>query len=220
MQRKEHYHGSLPHYQQPGQWYFITCVLNDSFHSKALRRNAHKINLARAIYEQLKKTNPAGEDCTKAKKAYLHERRHYSIVFDKHLNNISIPKINLSLEYNRKILEEALGYWEGKRLTSHAWCIMPSHFHWVVSLFKTDERGTPVFLQDILHSVKLYSARRINKAENRSGQLWMHESFETTIRDDRHFMNVVNYTINNPVVARLVNDYREWPGTFIKSGLF
>ena len=98
MQRKEHYHGSLPHYQQPGQWYFITCVLNDSFHSKALRRNAHKINLARAIYEQLKKTNPAGEDCTKAKKAYLHERRHYSIVFDKHLNNISIPKINLSLE--------------------------------------------------------------------------------------------------------------------------
>jgi len=71
----------------------------------------------------------------------------------------------------------------------------------------------PVYLQDILHSVKLFTARKINENEGRTGQLWEHESFDTTIRNEMHFSNVFNYVINNPVSAGLVSDWRDWPGT-------
>lgn len=96
---------------------------------------------------------------------------------------------------------------------------MSNHFHWVVSIFEKDENGKPVYLQDILHSIKLFSARRINENENHIGQLWVHESFDTTIRDKKHFMNVVKYTINNPVSAKLVKDWKDWPSTFIEPEL-
>ena len=95
---------------------------------------------------------------------------------------------------------------------------MSNHFHWVLSLFEKDDSGNPVFLEDILHSVKLFSARRINKNEGYEGQLWIHESFETTIRNNLHFNNVVNYVINNPVSAGLVYDWQNWPGTFLEAG--
>ena len=72
-----------------------------------------------------------------------------------------------------------------------------------------------IYLQDILHSVKLFTAREINKNENRSGQLWEHESFDTTLRDERHYVNAEKYVIENPVSAELVENWKEWPGTRI-----
>ncbi len=84
-----------------------------------------------------------------------------------------------------------------------------------LQLEKLQSLVKPVYLQDILHSVKLFSARRINENENRTGQLWEHESFETTIRNYRHFFNVMNYTIQNPVSAGIIKDWKEWPGTRI-----
>lgn len=79
--------------------------------------------------------------------------------------------------------------------------------------FPNPDISKPVYLQDILHSVKLFTARRINKNENRTGHLWEEESFETTIRNDKHFVNVVNYTIQNPVSVGIVKDWSVWPGT-------
>lgn len=51
-------------------------------------------------------------------------------------------------------------------------------------------------------------------------QLWMHESFETTIRDEQHFVNVVDYTLNNPVKACMIDDWRKWPGSFCEPDSF
>ncbi|MCD6355592.1 MAG: transposase, partial [Prolixibacteraceae bacterium] len=155
-----------------------------------------------------------GNSLSRAKKNYYVALRKYRLAFDKVLHNSKAPTIMLTAKNNRAVLEEALNFWEGKRLKNHAWCIMSNHFHWVLSVFEKDKNGNPVYLQDILHSVKLYSSRRINKNENRKGQLWMHESFETTIRDNSHFVRVVNYTINNPVSAKLVTEWQNWPGTF------
>ena len=90
---------------------------------------------------------------------------------------------------------------------------MSNHVHWMLSVFERDENGKPVYLQDILHSVKLLTARRINDNENLRGQFWEHESFETTIRNDWHFARVFSYVIGNPVKAGLVQYWQEWPGT-------
>lgn len=268
--RKEHYRCKLPHFQQPGQWYSVTCSLFGAMPESAMQKYSIQLEVAKNRLENLKvglsKTDiqqlsdfPKSESLALAKKDYQIALRKYRLAFDKILNNSNLPKINLAKEINRKIIEEALLFWEGKRLTSHAWCIMSNHFHWVLSVFekevgvsgvglsksdnsdlgkskspgvgfsKSDKSdlenqspgvglgksntGNPVYLQDILHSVKLFSAHRINKNEKRKGQLWNHESFETTIRNDRHFVNVVNYTLNNPVNAGLVKNWQDWPGS-------
>lgn len=223
-----------------------------------------------------------------AKKEYQIALRKYRLAYDKVLNNSILPGINLLKEENRKIIEEALLFWEGKRMANHAWCIMRNHVHWIITVFdreagtgasgvgvsnsdtgksdnllsgssfsatsescspdnsssatsescspdqrdgnqqsresefpnsdifdlgKSKSQPKPVYLQDILHSVKLFTARRINENENLTGQLWEHESFDTTIRNDRHFMNVFNYVIQNPVSAGLVENWPDWPGT-------
>ncbi|MBN1819688.1 MAG: transposase [Prolixibacteraceae bacterium] len=248
--KKEHYRRKLPHFQQPGQWYFVTCLLVSAIPKGALNKYSLNLEAAKKLYLSLKKEAERDMDLPKsvnmnvdfpepvkinvdfpksvkenfdfgksksriekAKKDYRIALRKYSIAYDKILNNSSLPRILLNKKDNLKIMEEALSFYEGKRVTSHAWCIMPNHFHWVLTVNKADENSMPVYLQDILHSVKLYTARRINRNENRSGQFWEHESFETTLRDDKHFINAVNYTIMNPVVAGLVNNWEDWPGT-------
>ena len=89
---------------------------------------------------------------------------------------------------------------------------MPNHVHWVLQVFDKDENNKPVYLEDILKSTKQFSASEINKIENRKGKLWQKESFDTTIRDHKHLYYCIEYTLNNPVSAGFVKQWKNWPG--------
>jgi putative transposase len=239
--KREHYRQKLPHFQQPGQWYSVTVSLEGAIPKSAMAKYSLKLAVAKDNYQKLLdqtkspirdmdfpksmvhqsesknknfdlgKSNSLKEE---AKITYFTALRNYRLAYDKFLHKSTEPTISLINPINMEVINEALRFWEGKRLNSHAWCIMSNHFHWVLTVFEKDESGEPVYLQDILHSVKLFTAKRINKAENRNGQLWTHESFEITIRNNKHFTNVFNYVINNPVSAHLVEDWKNWPGTW------
>jgi len=144
---------------------------------------------------------------------YRTVRRKYIKAYDDLLDAERNPVINLSKSENTEIISESLKFWEGKKLNNCAFTIMRNHVHWVFEVFEKDEQGNPVYLQDIMQSVKRFSANRINKLENRIGHLWQKESFDTTIRDNKHMYNAVKYTLNNPVAAGLVTDWKLWPGT-------
>ena len=73
--------------------------------------------------------------------------------------------------------------------------------------------GQEMIKQDILQSVKRFTANQINKIEGRTGTLWHNESYDTTIRNEIHLHNAINYTLNNPVAAGLVKEWWEWKGT-------
>ena len=79
-------------------------------------------------------------------------------------------------------------------------------------LYEMDKNKNLVYLQDIMHSVKRFTANRINKLENRTGTLWQKESFDTTIRNEKHLYYAIEYTLNNPVSANLVTDRNDWIG--------
>ena len=219
MEKKEHYRGNLPHFQKPGQWYFITCVLAGAMPKNTISKYSQKLETVARIYKYLWTNDPNGKKFMIARRDYFIALEKYRRAFESVLHNSDTAEIKLSKENNRQQIEKALWFWDGKRLKSHAWCIMPNHLHWVVSLFEKNEKGEPVYLQDILHSVKLYTARRINDNEGRKGRLWTHESFDTTIRNNRHFIKVVNYTKNNPVASGLVNNWKEWKGTYVEPDL-
>ena len=216
--KKEHYRGNLPHFQRPGQWYSVTCSLFGAMPKGAMEKHAFELEIAKGNLKLAKTNKTSNEETLVFQRQYYRALNNYRLAYDKALHNSKSPKISLSTLENRPILEEALRFWEGKRLTSHAWCIMSNHFHWILSVFEKDENGKPVYLEDILHSIKLFSARRINENEMNEGQFWIHESFETTIRNNIHFINVVNYVINNPVSAGLIDNWQSWPGTFLEAG--
>jgi len=140
-------------------------------------------------------------------------RKKYMKAFDDLLHLQTKFIVDLSPNENTQEVIKALCYWEEKRIKNYAICVMSNHVHWVFKMLDKDENGEPAYLQDILQSVKRFSANQINKLENRSGTLWHNESFDTTIRDEEHLYNAINYTIENPVRAGLVANWWEWKGT-------
>jgi len=159
-------------------------------------------------------TRDASPDLEKLRMQYYSLRKKYIKAYDDLLDAERNPSVNLSKPGNTKIIAEAIQFWERKKLLNHAYSIMRNHVHWVFELLEKDSDGKPIYLQDILQSVKRHTANRINKAEGRVGSLWQKESFDTTIRDEKHLYYAIEYTLNNPVSAGLVKDWRDWAGTF------
>lgn len=229
MEKKESYKHALPHFQQPGQAYFVTWCLKDAVPKKALERYTSELERLRAtmgvgaaILNRREETRleTASPDLERLRIQYYSLRKKYIKAYDDLLDAERNPTVNLSKPGNAKIIAEAIRFWEGKKLMNHAWSIMPNHVHWVFELLGKDKDSNPVYLQDILQSVKRHTANRINKDEERGGSLWQKESFDTTIRDEKHLYYAIEYTLNNPVSAGLVKDRKDWPGSWYRCGDF
>lgn len=154
------------------------------------------------------------EETNKLQKEYFTVKDKYIKAYNELLDAERKPKVDLSKPENTRILMDTFNFWEGKKLKNHTYCIMPNHVHWVLELFEKDEEGKAVYLQDVMYSVKRFSATQINKLENRTGSLWQKESFDTTIRDEKHMYYAIEYTLNNPVNAGFVDDWKLWKGSW------
>jgi REP element-mobilizing transposase RayT len=213
--KKESYKHNLPHFQQPGQAYFITWILKDAVPAKAFPRYSVQLGQLKNQIELYKQNNPNKELVEKLQQQYYLTRKKYIKAFDDLLAVSKSNTVDLSFTGNTRIISDAMQFWQNKKLKNIAYSIMPNHVHWVLELFHNDESGNPVYLQDIMQSVKRFSARQINLRERRSGTLWQKENFDTTIRDEKHLYNTVEYTLNNPVNAGLIKNRDEWPGNFV-----
>jgi len=215
MEKKEFHRRHLPHFQQSGQAYFVTWCIKDAVPPKALESFTNQLKHLHSVIE-IAKTNKADENTIIDLKLELSGlRKKYIKALDDLLHIQTKFIVNLSDEVNTQVVLNALCYWEGIRIENYAISTMPNHVHWVLRLFDKDENGNPVYLQDILQSVKRYSSNQINLLEKRKGSLWQSECFDTTIRDELHLYNAINYTIDNPVIAGLVKNWWEWKGTML-----
>jgi REP element-mobilizing transposase RayT len=238
MEKKEYYKHLLPHFQQPGQAYFITWILKDAIPPHALKRYTEKLERLKAEVESFDKgaevsnlrkiadkipARRSGGHDTHATpnpeleallKEYYSMRKKYIKAYDDLLAVQECGLVNLTKQELLQVISEALLFWEGKRIENIAFCVMSNHVHWVFRLKEADENGKPVYLQDIMHSVKRHTANQINKLTGEKGALWQKESFDTTIRDMEHEYNAVRYTLNNPVEAKLAQNWKVWPGSW------
>ncbi len=210
----------LPHFQQSGQAYFLTWSLIDALPPKAMEVYSRQLKQIKFNIDIAKKKNSNEAVLAALQMEYVTFRRKYMKAFDNLLDLQTKFSVDLSKKDNQQIVLESLCFWEGKRLENYAICVMKNHVHWVFRLYEKNELNTAVYLQDILQSVKRYSSNKINKLEGLKGALWQKESFDTTIRDDKHLFRAVEYTINNPVEAGLVNEWSKWEGTYIAPGFF
>ena len=92
----------------------------------------------------------------------------------------------------RRIVEEGFEYIDNNMVSVHAYVIMPNHVHAVLeTLGETN-------IQQVIHTLKSYSALRINKCMHRDGCVWQRDYYDRIIRNDTHYANAINYINNNP----------------------
>jgi putative transposase len=114
-----------------------------------------------------------------------------------------------------EIVKQSIEFFEGKESTTHAYCIMPKHLHWVFS-HKEDAQ----VLWRILQRMKSYTGLHINKLLQVEGQFWEEEAYDHIVRDAKEFDNIVWYTLQNPVKAGFVKKWEDWTFSFVEKGFW
>lgn len=87
---------------------------------------------------------------------------------------------------------------------TRAFCLMPNHFHLVVSTAR-------IGLSAGMHRLNCLYAMRFNKRYKRSGHLFQNRFDARIVEGDRHAQAVARYVVDNPVRAGLCQDWRHWP---------
>ncbi len=122
-----------------------------------------------------------------------------------------------------RIVADSLHDRDGKVYRLDAYSIMSNHVHAVFAPFLSERDLTEVLMPEgrrftsrnppldaIMKSLKGYTAWECNRALQRKGTFRQAESYDHVVRDGEEFHRVVNYTLNNPVKAGLVKDWRDW----------
>jgi len=175
----------LPHWQQLGAVYFVTCRLGDSVPSHLLSRWEHDRELWLRYHPM---------PWTKEIEREYHER------FSRAVENWLDAGYGSCLLRRRdcaEIVANALHYFEGIRISMISFVVMPNHVH---ALFIQNPEWA---LEKFMQSWKRFSTREINKLVKRSGTLWQKNYFDRLVRDEKHFANCVRYIRRNPKKARL-----------------
>jgi REP element-mobilizing transposase RayT len=194
--------GYLPHLEVDGGIYFVTFRLAGSLSSTLLESwRSEKQDIIRMAHQQ----NRELSDYEKRRIEYLHlERIEDYLDAGKGECWLKNPDI-------AQIVNDALKFFNKKRYTLHAWCIMPNHVHVLFSPMKWQkDQSLDCLMIPILHSWKSFTANKANRVLNREGKFWQEEYFDTLVKSDRQFAFYVNYTLKNPVTAKLCNEWTEW----------
>lgn len=215
-EKKEFHRYHLPHYQQPGQAW----SLKDAIPAKAFPIYSHQLAQLKNQLSEEKATHSNESLIRNLEQQYQSLRKKYIKAYNDLLDAGSNSSVNLTRPAYTHLIASALQFWEGKKIHSLAFTIMSNHVHWVFETFEKDTQGKPVYVQDLMQSVKRYTAQQINKLENRQGPLWQMESFDITIRDNKHMYNAIRYTLSNPVSVGLVSHWKLWPGSYDGTGNF
>lgn len=86
-----------------------------------------------------------------------------------------------------------------------AFCLMPNHFHLVVSPLRADDLSK--WMQWLMTS----HVRRYHKRYETSGHIWQGRFKSFIIQNDEHLLTVLRYVEGNPVRSGLVTSAKDWP---------
>ncbi len=116
----------------------------------------------------------------------------------------------------RQTVLDALVHFDRQRYDLFAACVMPDHVHLLFQPWpkEDDAEGNPVFwgLADLMHSVKSFTATKINKAEGtESQQLWENEYHDRLMRSDADVEEKFRYICRNPWTDNVVGSEEAYP---------
>ena len=115
----------------------------------------------------------------------------------------------------RTIVLNSLRHFHNRRYELFAACVMPDHAHLLFQPWPNgnDNNGNVAFwpLSELLHSIKSFSAHRINQLENKRGEVWEKERFDRYIRSDRDLQEKLHYILRNPWDSGVAKQNQDYP---------
>jgi REP element-mobilizing transposase RayT len=189
--------GFLPHWRQDGCTYFVTFRTADSIPKAVFQ----KWKSERKIW--LKRRGISTEDSdwkSQLSKLVELDQKNFQRYFtaqlftelDKCCGKCLLKRPDLG-----NIVANALLFFDGSRMSTGDFVVMPNHAHALL---------TPALgyeLEDLLHSIKSYSASKINKLVKSKGSFWMPETHDHIVRHGPELNRIQDYIRNNPSKAGL-----------------
>ncbi|HOJ16468.1 MAG TPA: phospholipase D-like domain-containing protein [Caldisericia bacterium] len=180
---------NLPHWTKSGAIYWITFRLADSLPHQ-------KLEIWRAERDSWLKKHPKpwSEDDTEEYNEKFNER------LEKWLDSGYGSCILTNPAIRKEVIESILKF-DGERLKVHSAVIMPNHVHLLLEPF------TGYSLSEILKGIKGASAQKVNKfLETKANKIWMEESYDHIVRNEKEYFYFIRYIVNNPIRANLPSD--------------
>lgn len=216
---KTEYKQRLTHIQPVGAAFFVTFRLYGS--------------LPQMVILALKEKYEKKIDEIKIQKLDTHQknleiftlRKKYLLEYDALLDKINSGPMYLQEHTIREILEKQLHRFDNELYTLICYCVMSNHVHILIdtsiqlSEISDDYQIVMNYkqLDVIMKNIKGPSAWYANKYLNKHGQFWERESFDIYIRNEKMLNNVITYILENPVKAKLVEKWDDYPGNYLKT---
>ncbi len=205
MNIKTFYRRNLPHITLNQKAYFITFWLHRSIPTDVMKKLKSNYDSECRLLLNIKEVN------FRKKKIYDLQKKYFGI-FDGYLDKSESNGKYLNDMRIANMISESIKYRDKKEYELLAYSIMPNHVHLVIYV----ERFVKP-LHKILQSLKRHTARQGNIILNRTGNpFWHSESYDHYVRDYWELSRILDYTINDPAKAGLVNKAEDWKWSYCK----
>jgi RecG-like helicase/REP element-mobilizing transposase RayT len=115
----------------------------------------------------------------------------------------------------RTIVLNAWRHFHNTRYELFAICVMPDHVHVLFQPWpKNDashEKTTFWSLTELMRSLKSFTAREINRADQKKGAVWEKETFDRYVRSDSDLAEKFHYVLRNPWDAGVAKQNEDYP---------
>jgi REP element-mobilizing transposase RayT len=102
---------------------------------------------------------------------------------------------------NAKIVLDTISYVrQNRKAFLLAYVVMPDHLHLLIA------PREPQTIASVMHTIKSYSARQLQRQAGIHGSIWQQGYFDRMMRTDEHLGITAEYIERNPVTAGLVTD--------------
>jgi putative transposase len=214
MSTETHFHRRhLPHFYPPDAIYFITARLADSLPPSVVERAQEE---RRILYSR----QPREKKRISGFPQYIDEMEWWEKIIERGNKNarwLADPRV-------ASLVGESIHYRDGKDYDLVAYTIMPNHMHIVFGIGQYDllERPSAALplsgkqVSGIMMSMKRHTALEANKLLGRKGSFWQDESYDHVVRSGEELGRIIEYVLDNPLKAGLVDKRGDWKWSFSK----
>ena len=154
---------------------------------------------------------------------YSELKKEYFKLYDDYLDKASTGFSWLKDNRIAEIVKSSIRFRDEKEYDLITYTIMPNHVHLVIlpivkriaNSLNSERKQNHYIVTKVLQDLKKYTARECNKLLNRKGSFWQHESYDHVVRDSKALGRIVDYVLNNPVKAGIVNSWEEWGHSYV-----
>ena len=208
-----------PHFHHFGATFSVTTMVRDAVPRQELETLREKRAIA------LGEISASNSCISNDRKSEIHE--DFERQMEYLLNARRSQEHPFRVKRAAQIVLERLKALDDRYYILHAACVMSNHLHLLIDFSIQvpedwdGQKEIPGYcnLSEVMRRLKGGISFQINKECQRNGTLWAAGYYDRNIRSAKHFRKVLAYIINNPVNAGLVEQWNEFPYTYLSEKL-